>query len=139
MNTPEQNKELIRSHYEELSNRKNLDAADEQVAPDFIDHGAPPDAPHGPEGVKAWMRTVYAAFPDLSVVLEDVVAEGDRVAVRAVWSGTHQGPIFGVPATGKHVTFGGMVFWRIDGDGRIAERWAYLDTADLMRQLGGPK
>jgi steroid delta-isomerase-like uncharacterized protein len=132
----ESNKALVREHYERLTNRKDLTAADEQLAPDFVDHDALPGLPGGPEGVKAWMRLLHGAFPDLSVEIEDLVAEGDRVAVRATWRGTHQGPFMGQAATGRSVQFGGMVFWRI-AEGRIAERWAYLDRAALQKQIAG--
>lgn len=70
----------------------------------------------------------------MTVAFRSIVAEGDRVAVHAVWRGTHKGPFLGREATGRTVEFEGMVFWRI-ADGRIAERWAMIDTAALMRQL----
>lgn len=128
------NKKLVFDHYEELTNRKNLAAIEDQVADDFIDHEAPPHLPTGPEGIRQWLQIVYAAFPDLHVQIEDMVAESDRVAVRAVWRGTHRGAFMGIAPSGREFAFKGLVFWRIR-DGRIAERWATLDLLGLTRQL----
>src|ERR1044071_2621203 len=108
----ESNKQLVRDHYEELVNRKNLAAADRQLSPDFVDLNAPPGTPRGPEAAKEAMRRLHAALPDVQVTLEEVIAEEDRVAVRATWRGTHLGPLFGRPPSGKPVTLTGMVFWR---------------------------
>jgi steroid delta-isomerase-like uncharacterized protein len=134
MNPSEANKALIREHYDATSNAYRPAAIDRQVAADFIDHGSPEIV--GPEGVKAHIKALRAAFPDLSVTIEDMVAEGDMVAVRGTWRGTHQGEFRGVPAIGRKVEFGAMVFWRVGG-GQIRERWGLIDTQALMRQLQG--
>ena len=134
MNQSEANKALIREHYDATANAFKPAAIDRQVAPDFVDHGSPEI--RGPEGVKAHIKALRTAFPDLHITIEDMVAEGDLVAVRATWRGTHQGEFRGVPAIGRKVTFGGMVFWRV-GAGQIRERWGLIDTAALMRQLQG--
>ena len=131
--TPAEMKQLVRDHYAAM-HRHDEAALERQVAADFVDHDSPVPV-RGPEGVKSWSRALAAAFPDLSVELLDLIADGDRVAVRARWRGTHKGPFFGAEATGNAVDFTGMVFWRIAG-GKIAERWANLDRATLMQQLG---
>ena len=77
----------------------------------------------GPEGVKQHLKALHAAFPDLAVTIEEMVAEGPIVAVRATWRGTPA-----ASGDGQPVQFGGMVFWRI-ADGKIRERWASIDTA----------
>jgi predicted ester cyclase/catechol 2,3-dioxygenase-like lactoylglutathione lyase family enzyme len=128
--TTDANKQLIREHYEELVNRKNFAAADRQLTADFIDHGSPPGTPRGPEAAKLAMQRLHSALPDVWVTLDEVIAEGDRVAVRATWRGTHQGALFGRPPTGRKVTISGMVLWRVV-DGRIAERWATVDLSCL--------
>jgi steroid delta-isomerase-like uncharacterized protein len=130
--TAEANKQLVREHYEQLVNRKNLAAADVQLAPDFIDHAAPPGTPRGPEAARLAMAGLHHALPDVWVTLEDVVAEGDRVAVRATWRGTHQGTFQGLTPSGRKVTLTGMVFWRV-ANGRIAERWATVDLRELFQ------
>ncbi len=134
MNQSEANKALVREHYDATTTAYRPAAIERQVAPDFIDHGSPEIV--GPEGVKAHIKALRTAFPDLSVTIEDMVAEGDLVAVRGTWRGTHQGEFRGVPGIGRKVEFGGMVFWRVGG-GQIRERWGLIDTLALMRQLQG--
>jgi steroid delta-isomerase-like uncharacterized protein len=133
--SPEQNKILIRNHYEATTHKGDAEAIEEQVAPDFIDHDAPPGTPRGSEGVKKHIAAVRSAFPDIRVTIEDMIAEGDKVAVRATWRGTHQGVYMGIPPTNRQFTFTGMVFWRIE-NGKIAERWANIDRLSFMQQLG---
>jgi steroid delta-isomerase-like uncharacterized protein len=135
MSEQARNKTLIEDHYAAFWSGDE-DAMRMQLAADIVDHAGPPGAPQGTEAVIAYARGMRAAFPDTKVVLLSSVAEGDHVAVHARWHGTHKGPFLGIAATGKTVVFEGMVFWRI-ADGRIAERWAILDTAALMRQLQG--
>ena len=126
------NKALIEAHYRATTNSFDPAAIDRQVAEDFYDHAA--GRQMGPEGVKQHIMALHAAFPDLKVTIEDIVAEGPLVAVRATWRGTHRGPFGGLAATDRAVQFGGMVFWRVAG-GLIRERWATIDQAALMQQL----
>jgi steroid delta-isomerase-like uncharacterized protein len=134
--TPEENKKLILDHYEAYVNRQDAEAVKEQLTKDFLDHEMPPGTPTGWESAMQWRQTLHGAFPDLRVKIEDVVAEGDRVAVRASWTGTHRGtfPPLNLAPTNRSFGFTGMVFWRIR-DGRIAERWATLDRLGLLQQL----
>ena len=81
------------------------------------------------------MVSYTTAFPDLELTTEDIVAEGDKVAIRNTWRGTHQGSFHGLPPTGKRVAFTGTDIIRFV-DGRIAEQWADLDALGLMQQLG---
>jgi steroid delta-isomerase-like uncharacterized protein len=134
MNQTEANKALIRAHYDSAANAYRPSVIDRQVAPDFIDHSHPQLA--GPDCVKAKVRALRAAFPDLTVTIEDLVAEGDLVAVRGTWRGTHQGTFQGVPAIGRRIELSGMAFWRIAG-GQIRESWNLIDLPALMRQLQG--
>jgi steroid delta-isomerase-like uncharacterized protein len=129
----EENKKLVREHYQSFF-ENDAAAIKRQISPDFVDHEAPPGMGRGPESVITWRAMVGRSFPDLRANLDDVVAEGDRVAVRATWHGTHQGEFMGIPPTGRSVAFSGMVFFRISG-GQIAERWATLDRLELMKQL----
>jgi steroid delta-isomerase-like uncharacterized protein len=134
MNQSEANKALIRAHYDSAANAYRPSVIDRQVATDFVDH-AQPDAT-GPECVKAQARALRAAFPDLTVTIEDLLAEGDLVAVRSTWRGTHQGSFRGVPPIGRRIELGCMAFWRIAG-GQIRESWNLIDLPTLMRQLQG--
>jgi steroid delta-isomerase-like uncharacterized protein len=132
----ERMKQLIRDHYDAGVNNQDLDKLDAQLTDDFIDHAMPPETTRGPAGVKEWLGKLKAAMPDLTVAIDDIVAEGDKVALRATWTGTHTAEIFGMPPTGRIITFSGAVFWRIEED-RIAERWGYIDTVELMKKLRG--
>jgi steroid delta-isomerase-like uncharacterized protein len=134
MNQAEANKALIRSHYDSAANAYKPSVIDRQVAVDFVDR----DHPHltGPESVKTQVRALRAAFPDLTITIEDLVAEGDLVAVRSTWRGTHQGSFRGVPPIGRRIQLTGMAFWRCGG-GQIRESWSLIDLPTLMRQLQG--
>lgn len=137
--TVDENKKLILDHYEAFVHRQDATAVRAQLTADFVDHEMPPGTPAGPEGALKLMEMLHGAFPDLRVRIDDIVAEGDRVAVRATWTGTHRGefPFLRIPPTNRSVVFTGMVLWRIDGD-KIAERWATLDRLGLQMQLGAP-
>ena len=128
----ERNKALIRAHYEATVNRVDQAAIDKQVADDFFDHAA--GTRLGPEGVKQHIQALKSALPDLHVTIEDLIAEGDRVAVRARWRGTHSAEFRGVAPSRKRIEFTGMVFWRI-ADGKIRERWASVDILGPLREV----
>jgi predicted SnoaL-like aldol condensation-catalyzing enzyme len=113
-------KEFVRNHFKEFVNRKNLDIADVNFAPEFKDHGAdvPPGTPPGPAGAKAYVGGAYEKFPDLHVDILDLIAERDRVVVRNHWTGTEA-------SSGTKYEFSGIVIWRI-AHRQLVERWAYL-------------
>jgi steroid delta-isomerase-like uncharacterized protein len=121
--------------FEEWINQKNLSSVDDIVAPDYVDHSLPPDAPRGPASTKKFLPPLLAAFPDVHVTIEDMIAEGDKVVVRNTWHATHKGTWNGIQATGRPVTFSGIVIWRI-ANGKVTDRWASLDELGMMRQLG---
>src|ERR1700719_4509386 len=119
--TGEANKQLVRRFYEELWNRGNLVAAEEMVAQDYVRHDLRPgDAPPGPAGQMAIAERFRAAFPDLWLEVEAIVAEGDLVVARWTISGTHMGPWGNVPATQRAVRFAGVNFFRI-AHSKVAE------------------
>jgi steroid delta-isomerase-like uncharacterized protein len=130
----EDNKTLVHRFYDEGVHNPAL--FDELLAPTYVLHlpGSPPIS--GIEQAKQLMVAYTSAFPDLQLSTEDMVAEGDMVAIRNTWRGTHQGAFQGLSPTGKHVTFSGSDFFRFV-DGKIAEQWADLDSLGLMQQLGG--
>jgi steroid delta-isomerase-like uncharacterized protein len=130
------NKDVVARFYEQLWNRGNLDAADELVATDYVRHDLRPgEAPPGPNGQKAVAATFRAAFPDVHLELEALVAEGDLVAARWTMTGTHTGAWGDVSPTGRSVRFCGVNFFRI-ADGKIAEIWNLRDDLGLREQLG---
>lgn len=132
--TLDANKALVLAHYDAVANRHDPDVIRVQLAPDFFDHttGRKMNA----DEVIAHSEAMHAAFANFSAVAESLVAERDIVAGRFVWRGRHRGPWRGIEPTGRHVEFRGMTFWRIR-EGRISERWAEIDFAELERQLRG--
>jgi steroid delta-isomerase-like uncharacterized protein len=132
--TSDQNKSVIRRVFNELINAGNLTAADELLAADYVNHDLPAPAP-GAAGFKQIIQMFRTAFPDIVITLDQVIAEGDRVATQGVFTGTHQGEFMGVPATGKRVAVKYIDIWRLE-DGKGRENWVRLDIAGLMQQLG---
>jgi hypothetical protein len=95
-----------------------------------------PDADGGSERILRYHLAMMDAFPDLSFAIEDMIAEGDKVAVRGRMSGTNTGAFRGMPPTGKSVTMGFISLCRVADSGKIAETWGYNDTIGFMQQLG---
>ncbi len=120
--------------YIELWNTGNLALADEVLAPNFVDHAHPEFAP-GPDSVKQAVADFLAAFSDAQVTIEQMICEGDVVAVRLVLTGTHRATFAGFPPTGKRAVLHGMDFIRI-ASGKMAELWNCSDTLNWVLQLG---
>jgi len=132
----EENKALVRRQEEELFGGGNLDVADEVYAPDYVGHDpSNPEDVRGLQAAKKAAAEYRQAFPDLRVSVEDLVAEGDRVAARLRFRGTHLGELDGIAPTGRRVDCSGIVISRIE-EGKIAEDWANFDDLGMMRQLG---
>lgn len=122
------NRKLVRAHYDAMINRFDPDAIRAQVADDYVDHQS--GRSMSADDVIAHAEALHAALADLSVTLDDMIAEGDRVAVRATWRGIHAGAFRGIAPSGKPVMFKGLVIWRVR-DGQVAERWAEIDFSGL--------
>ncbi len=131
----EENKAIVRRFWG-VWEEGNIDLVDELLAPDYINHTpASPDQPTGPEGVKGVVAMFRSAIPDLRVIVEDMIAEGDKVAVRYTLEGTHEGELFGVPPTGRRLSIKSISVERVS-DGKIREHWRVTDSLDMMQQLG---
>ena len=89
----------------------------------------------GSEGIRRELEAFLTAFPDLHITLEDMLAEGDKVASRVTMRGTHHGPLFGIPATGKSVVMKANHIFRLE-HGLIVQRHGQMDRLELMTQLG---
>ncbi len=126
---------LIRRLIDEAFNAGQLDIIDHGLAADYLDHQAGPDAPRGPDGFKGFVRRFRATFPDVHVTVEDLIAGGDKVALRVTWRGTQLGALGGVPATGLPVEFPGFHVYRFE-QGKVAEHWGLQDDLGLLLQLG---
>lgn len=132
----EENKAIIRRYFEEIWNKGNLSEEEEFVATNVVVHAPPlPGAAPGVQGAKEVATMFRTAFPDLKVIIEDLIAEGDKVVQRWTAHVTHQGDLLGIPPTGKKVTLTGINIFRL-ADGKIVERWGELDTLGMLQQLG---
>jgi steroid delta-isomerase-like uncharacterized protein len=127
----EDNKQAVRRFYDDVVNGRNLDALDELLTPDGVDHTF---GSQNPEQAKQFFGMIQQAFPDLRVEVHDVIAEGELVAARVTYTGTHQGEFVGIPATGRKTT-SGVDFFRMQ-DGRQAEHWGGPDMFSFLTQLG---
>ena len=132
----ENNKALIRRVNEEAINQGNLALLDELVGSDYVEHDPNyPQPVRGAEGLKQYFQTFRSAFPDLHFTIEDIIGEGDTVAVRQTGRGTHQGELFGIPPTGKQLTVTAMHFHRFV-NGKVVESWVNSDSMGMLQQLG---
>ncbi len=122
------------SAYFDAANAGDLDALDELLAPDVIDHSAYAGQETGQEGFKEFLAMWRTVFPDLAYTIEDEIAEGDRVVVRWTGRGTHCGNWHQIAPTGKQVTMSGIQINRL-ADGKIVEDWTSFDELGLLRQL----
>lgn len=127
------NQAVVRRLFEEWINKKNLAVIDGMVTANYVSHEGGVNS--SAAETKVFLAALLAAFPDMQVTIEDMIASGDKVVVRNTWCGTHRGPFLGIATTGKQVRCEGIVIWRIEG-GKLAERWATIDYLSLMRQLG---
>jgi predicted ester cyclase len=116
----EENKAFIRRYFEALNRDKSPATLDQWVAD---------------EQLKQYIATVEAAFPNYQFAIEDLLAEGDKVAVRVTSELEHRGPLMGFPPTGKRATISGIFLYRIAG-GKIVESWIQSDRLGLLQQLG---
>ncbi len=138
----EANKELVRRHFEEIFNRKNLAVCEEIMAEDFVEHAAAPFAQtapgrvNGPEAMRATAEWLLAQFPDLDMTIEAMIAEGDMVAVRIISEGTNLGALNGVvPPTGKRFSARQSHWFRV-AENKLVEHWATREDLPAMLQLG---
>jgi predicted ester cyclase len=126
----------VRAFWEEAFNGRNLDLVEEFVAPTYENHAALPGTPPGPEGQRQLMGRLWAAFPDGRFQIEHLAVAGDTVVCVGTMSGTHKGPLLGVPASGRRVAWRQCHLFRVDEEGRALDHSAIRDDLGLMRQMG---
>jgi len=131
----EENKALILRLVEEVYNDNDLDVLDELLAQDFVNHSAVSEHRHGIEGFKHVNKWVRAGFSDAHYEIEDMIAEGDRVACRITLTGTHDGEFQGSPPSGRRLRMDHVHRHRL-ADGKVIERWAVRDDLGAAQQLG---
>jgi predicted ester cyclase len=128
------NKALVAMWFEEVWNKGRSEAIDDMMAPNCVVHGLGPK----PQDIAAFKRfhaQYRDAFPDIRIIIEQTVAEGDVVAVRWNGAATHRGHGLGFAATNRRAQFGGMVFARVS-DGKLVEGWNNFDQLGMLLQLG---
>lgn len=127
-------RQAVETFYRAFS-EKNPDLVDDVLSPTWDDIPLAPGQAAGPEGVKPIIRSVAQAFPDVRVIVHDMIQEPGRIGVRAEITGTHLGEIFGIAATGKQVSFRLHEFHELDGE-RLTTTWHMEDWFGLFLQLG---
>lgn len=134
-----ESEKIVRRFFEEAINGHDLDLFNELCSPDYVWHGgSDPGAigdVHGRDRFKAAVQTFFTAFPDLEATILDTVATEDKVVVRFVERGTHQGTFVGVAATGKSVEFHGIGIYRVEA-GKLVEEWFIDDSRAIFEQIG---
>ncbi len=130
----ESNKSVVRKWIEQGWNKHNVAVIDETYASNFVQHGGGPDVNSADE-LKTFVADYFKAFPNLTFTIDDLVAEGDRVVWRFVGTATHNGPLMGIPASGRTVAVPGIVVFRMAND-RIAEGWVNLDMLGMLQGIG---
>lgn len=127
----EQNKAIVRGYMAEVLNRKSLAAFEDYFADDVVLDGK--------TGLRQQLEGTFNLFghvlPDLQFIVEDQIAEGDKVVTRVTFRGTHTGAYQGMPPTGQQVTWTGVMIDRIVG-GKVVEMWHWSDSLGMLRQLG---
>jgi steroid delta-isomerase-like uncharacterized protein len=133
--TTEENKAVVRRFTDEVWNTGNLAIIDELFASTWVGHDLPPGLAPGREGLKQMVGAFRAAFSDIRATVDDQIADGDAVAWRWTFQGTHSGAFMGIPPTGKTSTLTGISIDRLAG-GKFVERWDSADTLGMLQQLG---
>jgi len=128
----EQYKTAARNFIEKGLNQKDLSAFDTYFSSELIDHALPPGLPAGFEGRKMFGSALLAAFPDLHVHVEDLIADGEKLVTRYTVHGTHNGELMGIPPTGKQISIGGIAIDRFE-DGQSVEHWEIIDQLSMMQ------
>jgi steroid delta-isomerase-like uncharacterized protein len=128
---------VVRTWFDEVWNRGNESAIDRLLAPDAIAHGLPGGGGQplrGPEAFKPFVRSFRSAFPDIQVVVERTVTEGNMVCAHCHVTATHRGDGMGVAPTGERIVFSGMTISRVEND-RIHEAWNSFDFMSMFQQI----
>ena len=131
----ESNKAAVRRLMEEGVNRGDDAVIDQYVSPDFMTREGESMSAAGAEGFKELAAVFRTAFPDGRFIIEDILAEGDKVVTWASFTGTHEGPLQGIPPTGRRVKVKDIDLYRLE-NGKIVELWAHFDQLSMLQQLG---
>jgi steroid delta-isomerase-like uncharacterized protein len=130
-------KKLNERFNDEVFRRQNINAIDELLTDDFVEHTPAPGQATDRQGAKDFIGMMLKAFPDIDFTIDSQIAEGDMVSSVGKMTGTHQAPFMGVPATGKKISIQVMDTGKVR-DGKFAEHWGMVDVPAMMTQLGVP-
>lgn len=130
----EQNKAIVLKFYEAFD-QQDIEQGLKLMSADIVARGLDRNPIKGYDAVMQYGAMMFAAFPDGRHILEEVIAEGDKVVTRGIFRGTHQGELMGISPTGKQVTFPVVHIDRVE-NGKIVEHWGQGDVQELMQQLG---
>jgi predicted ester cyclase len=131
----EKNKRITRRVLDELFDKGDMDAADELIHPDFVNHEAPPNNPQGPEGLKETVTWLRGLWGPMHAQIEDEICEGDNVVARVTVHGRHMGEFLGRAPTGKEYAVEHIHIWRLE-DEKVIEHWSVRDDLGQALQLG---
>lgn len=131
----EENKRIMNYFIEEVINKQNLNATDDLVLEDFIEHVPFPGQGPGREGLKFVLNSMFTGFPDMNWKVHEQIAEGEKVVTRFTWTGTHEGEFMGMPPTNKRVEVWGIVI-DVVRNGIFSESRIIMDNIGLLQQLG---
>jgi steroid delta-isomerase-like uncharacterized protein len=131
-----QTAELSLRIFEDVWNRKNLNAIDDLISADYVHHDpSSPAVPPGIDGYKQFVNSYMNAFPDAHFTIDDAFTDGQNEVTRWTVAGTHEGELPGIPRTGRRFSVTGISIARI-ANGKITESWNNWDALGLMQQLG---
>lgn len=131
------NKELVRRFYKDVYVDWKMERVDEVVSPGFTSHDWPEGGPTGPEAFRNYYSAIRSALPDARYVVDDIVAEGDRVVVRWRLFGTHEGDFRGIAPTGRPIVLKGIAIYRVR-NGKLMERWVVSDLYGALEEMRDP-
>lgn len=135
MTRTENNKAAIRKFVDEVINQNRMERMEDLVVEDFVELDPMPGQRQGREGLKEVIGAMRAAFPDMHWVVEEMVAEEDKVVTRFTWTGTHRGTFLGVPATGRSVKVKGVAIDQLESC-KLSYSRLMMDSLGIMQQLG---
>ncbi len=131
----DENRQLVERFYNVMWNRWDADEMRAILDPQVDFHGSIGLHVTGHDGFAGYMQTIHEAFPDFHNRIDDLVATEDRAVARLTYTGTHEGALFGIPATGKRIEYAGVAMFTLAG-GRITKVWVLGDRMALMEQIG---
>ena len=131
----EEIKGIARRYIEDIWSKGNLNLLEQLISERFVNHNSGPNESPGINGIKEGVEAFHNGFSDIRFVIEDLVSEEDKIAIRGLFQGIHTEEFLGVPPSEKEITMTWIIILRVE-DGKITDRWGNMDEFGLMTQLG---